>query len=147
MILALAAWVSVLAEPAWPAHYQEAATAWEAGRKDEALTKFYIGQLRGRINVSCVEQEPSGGPALLGALQEVMGTPINGWAGGDVDRWMKGIDAALLWDASHPDPDVTTDACRIEQAKQRQGLRDLRASIDRDRAEIARQRKANGLDK
>lgn len=148
MILALAVALAASdTEPAWPAHYLQAAEHWQAGRKDEALKAFYIGQLRGRINIGCVEQKPDGGPALLAALQETMGGPINGWAGGEIDKWLRGIDAALAWDAANPDPEVQTPACVAEQARQRDGLRELRASIDKGRADIAAERRRNGMDR
>jgi hypothetical protein len=146
VILALAVGMAAsVAEPVWPTHYQRAAQEWQAGRKPQALEAFYIGQLRGRINIACVKQPEDGGPALLGALQEVIGRPINEWAGGEIDQWLAGIDAALAWDAAHPDPDVTTPACRQAQATQRSGLRKLRANIENSRAEIASKRKKNGL--
>ena len=147
MILALAAAAvaASTAQPTWPTHYQRAAQLWQAGQKPQALEAFYIGQLRGRINIACVKQAEDGGPALLGALQEVVGRPINEWAGGEIDQWLAGIDSALAWDAANPDPDVTTTACRTEQATQRAGLRDLRATIDRTRADIAAERARNGL--
>ena len=146
MILAAAAALAVSAsEPAWPLHYQRASGEMEAGRMQSALKWFYVGQLRGRIHTNCVEQDPTGGPALLGALQEVMGGPLNLWAGGKPDVWTATIDEALAWDAANPDPDVTTDRCRAEQVTQRAGLADLRAQIDKSRSEIAAERKKNGL--
>jgi hypothetical protein len=125
----------------------QAAEHWQAGRREAALQAFYIGQLRGRINVGCVEQQPDGGPALLGALQESIGAPINGWAGGEIDKWLVGIDAALAWDAANNDTDVTTSACIAEQSRQRAGLRELRSNIDKGRARITAERRRNGLDR
>lgn len=126
-------------------HYQRAGEEWKQGRMQSALKWFYVGQLRGRVHIGCVDQDPTGGPALLGALQEVIGAPLNEWAGGKPDLWIATIDEALAWDAANPDPDVTTDACRTAQAKERSGLADLRTYIDKNRAELAAERKKNGL--
>ncbi|GLR47066.1 hypothetical protein [Sphingomonas astaxanthinifaciens] len=148
MILLVAALAAATATPtpsAWVGHYQQSAEAWRAGKRDDALRLFYVGQLRGRINVACVAQPADGGPALLGALNDMLGTEINGWAGGEPDRWMAGIAAALAWDAANPDPDSPGAACETERATQRKGLAELRTYIDTHRAEIADGRRENGL--
>ncbi len=38
-----------LTDQPWPAFYQRAGEKFAAGERDEAVTLFYVGQLRGRI--------------------------------------------------------------------------------------------------
>ena len=54
---------------------------WEAGRKDEAVFFFYLGQLRFRAHLLANRNgDPTGGRALFDALMSTMGPPINQYA-------------------------------------------------------------------
>lgn len=61
---------------------------WAAGRKDESVFWFYIGQLRYRFHLaSSPGIDPSGDPALFASLLDTIGSPINLYAGGDPVKW------------------------------------------------------------
>ena len=50
---------------------------WEAGRKDEAVFFFYLGQLRFRAHLLANRNgDPRGGRALFEALMSTMGPPM-----------------------------------------------------------------------
>lgn len=134
-----------LAAQPWAAFYQKASEEFQAGRRDEAVTLFYIGQLRGRIVVQCQPQQPSGEPALLSSLNATLGQTINEYAGGDPEGWAAAIDRALDYDAAHPDPNAATPECRAERERQRSGLTGLRDQIRADPERIRSERAARGL--
>ena len=62
-----------------------------AGLDQSALQRVYDERL----------QLNPGAETLLGALQEVVGRPLNEWAGGNPDVWIATIDEALAWDAAN----------------------------------------------
>jgi hypothetical protein len=136
-----------MATPAnsWLQHYTKATALLGGAKRDEAVVEFYIGQLRGRTNLSCVKQEPSGGPALFASLNEVVGRPINEYAGASPDKWIASIDAALAWDLANPDPENGSSKCTSEKMRQRGGLTGLRKMIDTQRDTIREERRKNGL--
>ncbi|MDQ3118641.1 MAG: hypothetical protein M3Q89_03590, partial [Verrucomicrobiota bacterium] len=88
-----------------PAAYYELAAKLFATEptKDEAVFWFYLGQLRFRYHLAADPNLPrSGEPALFASVSEVIGRPINEYAGADPEKWMATIDRALQWDKSHP---------------------------------------------
>ncbi len=129
----------------WPAFYQRAGELFEQGKRDEAVTLFYIGQLRGRIVVQCQDVAPDRDPALLASLNATLGQAINEYAGGSPSGWAGAIDQALAWDAAHPDPNAADSACRAERERQRAGLTQLRDHVRDNAADIRRQRSLAGL--
>lgn len=136
---------AALAAKPWPSFYEEAGKLFEAGRRDEAVTLFYIGQLRGRIVVQCQQVPPDREPALLASLNATVGQTINEYAGGSPDGWVAAIDRALAWDAEHPDPNAASAECRAEREHQRAGLTRLRDHVRSNDGGIRRERSANGL--
>ncbi|MGG2142545.1 hypothetical protein [Symbiopectobacterium sp. RP] len=55
----------------------------ETGHKDEAVTWFYVGQLRWCYHLLAhPELPPDGEPAAMDALNATLGQAINEWAGG-----------------------------------------------------------------
>ena len=134
-----------LAPLPWAGFYERAAKAFQDGKSDEAVTLFYIGQLRGRIVIECQSPPPDRDPALFASFQQTLGAPINGYAGGSPDGWAAAIDQALAWDAAHPDPNAASAQCRAERDRQRAGLTELRDHIRANKDEIRRERTANGL--
>jgi hypothetical protein len=77
---------------------------WEAGRKDEAVFFFYLGQLRFRARLLANPNgDPTGGRALFDALMSAMGPPINQYAFGDIPALLTTIDRVIAWDDGHAD--------------------------------------------
>lgn len=142
---AVAAALMTASSGSWQAHYTKAAELLKAGKADDAVVEFYVGQLRGRTNLRCVQQEPSGGPALFASLNEVVGRPVNEHAGRSPDKWLAVIDAALAWDRANPDLENASPACVAEKERQRAGLTGLRRMIDTQRDRIREERGKNGL--
>lgn len=70
--------------------------------KQEAVFWFYVGQLRYRYYLAANPNlKPDGDPALFASLSEVVGRPINEFAGGKPDLWIGEINHALQWNATH----------------------------------------------
>jgi hypothetical protein len=115
---------------------------WEAGRKDDAVFFFYLGQLRYRAYLSANPNgDPSGGRALFDALMSAMGPPINQYAFADIQALVATIDRVIAWDDGHTD-DYTTRKAR-EDVKA--GLKKMRDDVIARQDEIRRTRSQNGL--
>jgi hypothetical protein len=127
--------------------YMLAARLFAAGQRDAAVRWLYVAQLRARFHLA-VEPglRPDAEPALYAALNEQVGRPVNEWAFGDVDGVAREMQAALDWDAAHPNG-FTPKQGRDEALQRiRAGLAQLRARLVSQRAEIRRQRQENGLE-
>lgn len=127
--------------------YTYAARLFRDGRRDEAVKWFYAGQLRFRFHLMANPTLPrSGEPALMASLNQVVGQPINEWAGGSPKDWAASIDQALAWDAANDNG--TTSRQQHEAAWQdtRKGLTDLRHSILSREGEIRAARQKRGLE-
>jgi len=128
-----------------PANYYElAAKLFEQGRRDEAVFWFYVGQIRFRSRLKQIPNlKPDGDPALFASLSEVVGTPLNRYAFGDIPKLAETIDRALAWDASHEDP-------YSPKSPVRDGIRDglvaMKASMLDKADEIRASRLRNGLE-
>ena len=129
----------------WAGFYQKANEEYAAGNRDQAVTFFYVGQLRGRVLVECQQVRPDGEPALLASLNESVGRVMNEYAGGSPSGWAAAIDRALAYDAANPDPATPSAECRAERERQRVGLTELRDHILANVDQIREQRTANGL--
>ena len=136
---------AALAPLPWAGFYQKATEEFGEGRRDEAVTLFYVGQLRGRIIVQCMPVRPDAEPALFGSLNETVGRVMNEYAGGSPDGWAGAIDRALAFDQAHPDPNATGPECGAERERQRQGLTQLRDQIRANVEMIRRERTERGL--
>jgi hypothetical protein len=84
----------------WITFYYAAEAMFKAGRKDEAVGWFYVGQIRGRLMAQLGPNTST--PMVMPALQHVIGQPINGYAGGDLAKWVAAVDWAIAWDAQNP---------------------------------------------
>lgn len=134
-----------LAAMPWAAFYQKANEEYAAGNRDEAVTFFYVGQLRGRIVVECQDVPRDREPALIASLNSTVGQTMNEYAGGSPAGWAAAIDRALAYDAANPDPNAPSAECRAERTRQRAGLTGLRDHILANVDQIRQQRTANGL--
>lgn len=130
-------------------YYTVAQDLYGKGEKDEAVFWFYAGQLRLRILAS-VSTDPTGAPALLGALQEILGPSINQHAGENVDMWAETITKVLEWDAVTPNNEkpegVSEEVWTLAIQENRKGLEQLREHILTNREELQKEREANGLE-
>jgi hypothetical protein len=128
------------------AFYVLAAKLFEAGEKDEAVFWFYTGQLRYRCYLAAnPDLDPSGDPALFGALSVQVGEPLNVYAFGDVPRLAATITRALDWDAAHTDGSTDRSAHAAACAEVRNGLVELREHVLANQDQIAQSRKEAGL--
>jgi hypothetical protein len=120
---------------------------FDEDRKDDAVTWFYIGQLRYRFHLLAnPDISPDGDPALMASLNATIGQAINEWAGGSPDGWMRSIDKALAWDASHGNAVTSQQDHAAEWAQVRSGLKNLRAEIEKNGSMIRETRAKNGLE-
>jgi hypothetical protein len=127
-------------------YYVLAVRLFEAGRRDEAVFWFYVGQLRYRIRLAChPDLAPDTEPALFGSLQETVGRRINEHAGGDPRAWAAAMERALAWDAATHNGFEPRAPCRAAIADQRRGLQGLSAHVRNNEAQIRRDRTASGL--
>jgi hypothetical protein len=115
---------------------------WEAGRKDDAVFFFYLGQLRYRAYLLANPNgDPSGGRALFDALMAAMGPPINQYAFGDIPALLATIDRVIAWDDGHAD-DYAPRKARDEV---KAGLKKMRDDVVARQDEIRRTRSEKGL--
>lgn len=128
-------------------YYGYAVRLFKEGRKEDAVFWFNVGQLRFRIELKAhPDQDPSGGPALFGALQEQYGMLINVWAGGDVKMWVAQIDRALAWDLAHGNGVISKTEFKKVYDEQRAGLAKLRAQLADQADQIRKGREERGLE-
>jgi hypothetical protein len=70
-----------------------------AGRKDDAVFFFYLGQLRYRAYLL---SDPKRDRSLFDAMMSAMGPPINQYAFGDIKALIATIDRVIAWDGATP---------------------------------------------
>ena len=135
------------AETLQPAElYVPAAKLMGAGRTDEAVKWFYIGQLRYRFHLAATQPPPgSNDRVLFSALSESVGRPINEYAFGDVDAAVAQIDGALAWDEANDNGFTSKTRYSSELAETRNGLQAMRDDMISKKDEIRTIREKNGL--
>lgn len=126
--------------------YVLAGKLFVAGKKQEAVFWFYLGQLRYRVYLAANKGNPSGDPALFASLSEEVGRPINEYAFGDIPQLAKTIDAVIAWDRSHPNQLTPYDKYRSEYKEIVAGLVRLRDYILHNADSIRKTRAANHLE-
>ena len=119
---------------------------YKEGRKDEAVKWFYIGEIRYRFYLNAKNLQSSEESSLFASLHASVGPLINEWAGGAPTTWVKSIDAALDWDASHANDYTSKETYRAAWEQTRSGLEGLKQWISNSHAEIRSKRSANGLE-
>jgi len=128
-------------------YYALARKLFEEGKKDEAVFWFYEGQLRYRFHLAANPGlDPSGDPALFSSLSEVIGRPLNEYAFGDLDAFVKTIDRVLEWDEKNPNGFTSKETHGSEWQEIRKGLGGLRQYVVDNEDSIRQQRVANGLE-
>lgn len=126
--------------------YRRAAELFEAGSREQAVCLFYRGQYRFRVHLAArPELAPSGDPALFASLNEVVGRPLNEWAGGDPQTWAEAIACALDWARGNDDPFTPKAEFASEHARVVEGLAGLLDHVRNSADEIAAERAARGL--
>jgi hypothetical protein len=128
-------------------YYQAAITLFQAGRRDDAVFVFYLGQLRYRTHLAARPSlKPDGDPALFASLSETVGRPINEWAFGDISALLRTVDVVMAYDAR--DPDKFTPPTEFPDAHKRirDGMASFRRQMEAQAQDIRRQRTANGLE-
>ena len=129
------------------AYYMLAAQLFkDPATKREALFWFYVGQLRYRYHLAANPDLPrDGDPALFASLSEVVGRPINEYAGGIPDVWIAEMNHALEWDTAH-DNGFTPKTKSPDQYRQiRAGLVSMRDQIAAMKDKLPEMRRKNGL--
>ena len=127
--------------------YMLAGRLFAAGRRDEAVVWFYIAQLRVRFRLAVApDLKPDGEPAVYGALFEMIGPEINGWAFGDIDSLAAHMQEALDWDSSHANAFTPKAGHAAELEEVRSGLVAFRANVLARKEELRRDRAARHLE-
>ena len=120
---------------------------FKEGRRDEAVTWFYIAQIRGRFRFAVHPNlPPRDEPETYEALFETLGPVINGWAFGDIPALMAHLTEALDWDATHPNTLTPKAPNKAALDNVRSGLARLRDSLPAQREEIRKDRAAKGME-
>lgn len=114
--------------------------------KREAVFWFYVGQLRYRYHLSANPGlAPDGDPALFASFSEVIGRPINEYAGGVPDLWIAEIDHALAWDAAHENGFTPKSKAPENYRQIRDGLVAMREQLTAMKGKLPEMRRKNGL--
>jgi len=140
--------VAVLAGQHPAEYYRTAAKLFRAGKRDDAVFIFYLGQLRYRVHLAArrAALKPDGDPALFASLSEVVGRPLNEYAFGDIPTLAGIIDAVLVYDAANPDRFTPPSEYPAVTKWIREGLATMKATIIRNRDTIKATRAKNGLE-
>ncbi len=127
--------------------YAFAGRLFGAGRKDEGVMWFYVGQLRYRYHLRAnPDLPPDGEPAIMASLNATLGQTINEWAGGSPEGWARAIDQALAWDEQFPNALTSKERHAAARRQVRSGLEQMRDQIRAEAASIRAQRASRGLE-
>lgn len=127
-------------------YYRRAADLFGAGKRDEAVFVFYLGQLRFRTHLAARPELPRDrDAAVFASLSEVVGRPINEYAFGDIPALDRTLRAVMAYDAAHPDAFTPPDRYPQPTRTVRAGMETLRQKIVAEAAQIRASRVQNGL--
>ena len=138
--------------------YVLAIRLYNLGKKDEAVYWYHTAQFRKNIFLKMARNlSPSGAPAAIAAFNTLSGKWINGYAGGDVDKWVATLEKILaesknmgyiakayqyenysFWDESEQQAIVDENIAAVRE----HGINYLL----KNKEEIRRQRKENGIE-
>ena len=128
-------------------YYKLASDLFKAGRKDDAVFIFYLGQLRFRTHLAARPNlPPDRDPVLFAALSERLGPPINEYAFGDINALVKIVDRVLAYDKQNPDSFTSPTEFPAAHAQTRRGLVKFRKQILADAPALRKKRLENGLE-
>jgi hypothetical protein len=120
---------------------------FKAGKQDNAVVWYYVGQIRYRFHLMANPDLPKDGdPALLASVNSSLGTAISDWAGGTPRTWANSINRALTWDATQPNTFTPKEAHSAELEQVRKSVQEQRDHILKTEAEILSERKSRGFD-
>ena len=85
----------------WPIYYHIAGAIYHYKPDQEAVMWLYTGKFRAHI-ASRFDPNPRASAALTEMSDELVGRPINAFAGSDKDLWLRAIDAAIAWTKANP---------------------------------------------
>ncbi len=131
-----------------PADYYKLAARLfqDQSTKEEAVFWFYVGQIRYRYYLAANPGLPrDGDPALFASLSEVVGRPINEYAGGKPDLWIAEINHALEWDAAHDNRFTPKSKSPDDYRQVRAGLVSMRDQLAAMKSKLPEIRRQNGL--
>ena len=129
------------------AYYVLAGKLFREGAPDEAVFWFYAGQLRYRFHLAANPKLPlSGDPALFASLTQVLGTPINEYAFGDLAQLTGTVDKVLAWDEQTGNGFTSKTAHEAAWKNIRGGLVKMREFVIANADKIRAERKQNGLE-
>ncbi len=132
-----------------PAEYYKLAQTLfvDPATKQEAVFWFYVGQLRYRYYLAAHPHLPrDGDPAVFASLSEVVGRPINEYAGGKPDLWIGEINHALEWDRAHENGFTPKSQSPDQYQQIRAGLVAMRDQLTAIKGKLPAMRKQNGLE-
>lgn len=129
------------------AYYMYASRLFSAGRKDDAVVWYYVGELRYRFMLEAApSRDPSGESAVFSSMHTMVGGMINKYAAGDLSRWVAQIDEALAWDAANLNAHTPKEKYPAAYRSVREGGEKLKAMIKADPEKIRTMRAENGLE-
>ncbi len=115
--------------------------------KEEAVFWYYLGQLRYRYYLAANPNiDPTGDPALFASLSSVVGTPINEYAFGNIQKLAATIDRVLAWDECHANGYTSKAKHPAELKTVRRGLKELKEKILQDQDQIRKKRSQSGFE-
>ncbi len=127
-------------------YYKRAGELLKAGKKDDAVFVFYLGQLRYRTFLLAKPSDPTADPTLFATLSQVTGKPINQYAFGDIPGLARTIDAVLAYDTAHPDTFISPTEFAKVHADVRNGLTAMKTKMLAETDRIKADRTKNGLE-
>ncbi|MDF2404151.1 hypothetical protein [Aeromonas sp. 5HA1] len=123
-----------------------AAKLFNDGKLDDAVKWYYVGQIRFRAHLMAnPDIEPSGEPALYSSLQNIVGTPINEYAGQDPNHWVVLVEKAIKWNAENPDGFTPKSSNKKIHAEVEANFIEFRDYVSSNKEKIRKQRTENGL--
>ena len=125
-------------------YYKRAGELLQAGKKEEAVFVFYLGQLRYRTFL--LANPGTEDPTLFATLSQVTGKPINQYAFGDIPALARTIDAVLAYDTANPDTFSSPAGSAAAHASVRDGLTAMKTKMLAEADRIKADRVKNGLE-
>jgi hypothetical protein len=125
-------------------YYKRAGELLQAGKKEEAVFVFYLGQLRYRTFL--LANPGTEDPTLFATLSQVTGKPINQYAFGDIPALARTIDAVLAYDTANPDSFSSPAGSAAAHASVRDGLTAMKTKMLAETDRIKADRTKNGLE-